>query len=1363
MPNHDPEVSVTFNPLPPLAERGGRHGAVADAIWREDEFRDWPPLEWPDEPVRPKEPSAGSKWLIRGLILGGIWALAAFFSWLLEPEIRGDAWLFWVVIAAFAYKSLWWLVEWMNYARPKVEPAKRPTRKWTVDVLTTACPGEPRCMILRTLLAMKAIRYPHTDWLCDEGDDPVLREACEALGIRHVTRAVKTDAKAGNINNALAQATGEIVVVLDPDHEPSPYLLDRLLGYFDEPHVGFVQSVQAYRNQADSMVADGAAKQTYLFYGPMMIGMHAYGTTQAIGANCVFRRSALDSIGGHAPGLAEDMHTTMRLYARGWQSVYVPEILTRGLVPSTLSAYCKQQVKWACGSMELLIKEMPRLWRGMTWPQRLHYTMAPLYFWRGLFGLIHILVPIVCLVLGTVPLRIDLREFLAMYLPVVLLGAVIRQRAQQWTIEKSEVGAHLLGGLLGAGCWWVFLRGVLCAVFHIRLPYIPTPKDSEAHDSWGLAMPNLIAAAASVGAVAYGLYRDWTPYSLMMAAFALWNAAQLTFVAALGQQRTLQRAAYFLSRRDWIAKLHTPLAKARFHIQCGLLRVMRERPLVVAFLVFVAALLFHLRPHSAAPHDPSVPTFKDTGGFYVGVRFREAERGKFPHDFDKTARALGVGMRVFPVTLRWAPEDAEPLPLALLREARLHGAVPLITWEPRAATFPKFRTDPKLGADKGVLSAVLAGAFDDFLIAFAEKLRDFGEPVLIRFAPDPDNPARPWSPENGTTAAQYTEAWEYVASVFNEVGASNVGWMWQPWKPGGMATHLPPVAHVDWIGLSMLNLGTMDGGTWREFADLYAPFRAKIQSLRLPVMLTGFGSTSSGGDRNAWLQRALAKISADCPEIRGLVVPEVSGGWFADDGAQTLRTLAGGLAGKVFRGAPASAFPRAPEIWAERPRTMARSSAIRGTPGNYTWLVDGQPFYVRGIAYNPGHDWRDGYIPLTRRELESDLARVHAMGANTVRRYGNNWYDRNVLRIADEAGLRVLMGFWFEQQVDYRANSAKLAAYERQIESTVLARRGEHSVIAWSLGNEVWGLLKHHYSQPYLTEVRHAHVDFVERLAHRIHELDPQRPVFTAHEHSSALAGTLHDFSVGAPSLDFTGINSYYEERISRLRDLTARFDPTRPYLISEFGPDGYWESSARRTDFGGLIEPTTAAKARSYERAWAVHTEPNRGANVGGVAYCWRDRFEATATWFGLTDMNGRPKPACLALEQLWTGRKSPQAPRVQGIAVPDSIVEPGESLLVRAAIEPPRGTKLTYRWRIASQDFDFKTGKVERGQGSRVAQLTMPKQPGMYRIYFTATDGHTVDEANFPVQVTGDPARPQGFVLDWSAIPFYRRIVGP
>lgn len=1346
--------SQSVGPLPrPSEKQNSRLGTH----WRDEEFRDWPPLEWPAEPIRPQAPTRKAVWQIRALVGIAAVALVIFFLWLLDVEKRGDSWLFWPLVATIAYRALWWIVEWINYARPKVEPFAAPERKWTVDVFTTACPGEPRGMILRTLLAMKAIRYPHTDYLCDEGNDSVLREACEALGIRHVTRVEKTHAKAGNINNALAQATGEIAVVLDPDHEPAPFLIDRVLGYFEDPTVGFVQSVQAYRNQRDSLVADGAAKQTYLFYGPVMIGMNAYGTTQAIGANCVFRRSALDSIGGHAAGLSEDMHTTMRLYSRGWRSVYVPEILTRGLVPSTLSAYCKQQVKWACGSIELLLQEYPKLFSGMTAWQQMHYLVAPLYFLRGLFGAISILVPIVCLLLGGIALRINLIEYLAAYLPVVVLAGVIRQRTQHWTIEKSDRGAHLMGGILGTGCWWVFLRGALCAVCRIRLPYIPTPKDNDAHDSWALAAPNLIAAAVSVGAAIYGLHRDWTPFSWMMAAFALCNAVQLAFVAALGQQRTLQRVAYFFSRRDWIGRLFSPLEKLRFRLHTGVLALMREHPAVVAIMVIVAAIAICLRPHDFVPADAHATRFKDTGGFYVGARFQAGSQGGFPATFEARARELGANFRLFPFTQQWGTDEEVPFPRDLMRDARLHGAVPLLTWEPTMAKFAKLNGKLGAGDDRHIFAAVLDGVFDEYLVGFAEKIRDFGEPVLIRFAPEPDNPARPWSRSGMKAGEEYSKAWDYIVAIFNNSGASNVGWVWQPASPDAFRTHFPNAASVDWIGLGMANHGTMDGGAWREFADLYRPFREKLEPLRLPVLLTEFGSTASGGDRQRWLRRAFSGIASDYPEIRGVILPAETG-WLSDMAPDTIRTLADGLAHPALRAVPPPPVIAAPpSLWAEQERPAVRSPAIRGSSGRYEFVVNGEPFYIRGVAYNPGHDWRDGFVPLTRRELEGDFDRVRATGANTIRRYGSNWYDRNILSVAAEKDLKVLFGFWFEHHVDYRSDAAKLSAYAEQVERTVIARRDEPAVIAWSLGNEVWGLLKHHYAQPYLTEVRHAHVDFVERLARRVHELDPTRPVFVANEHSPHLAGSIRDFARGAPSLDFTAVNSYYEARISQLADVVPRMDSTRPYLISEFGPDGYWETRpAQRTANGALIEPNSGEKAQSYASAWSVHTEAHRGANIGGVAYCWRDRYEATATWFGLTDSDGRLKPAGLALQQLWTGRPV-SGPRVLGLQGPDSPVTANSTITVHARVQSKPGQRLTYKWRLASEDFDFTVGKVDG------ARITVPRQPGKYRVYFSASDGVSTDDASFPIDVISDASTGAQVPAKLTSTSYRRWIVGP
>jgi cellulose synthase (UDP-forming) len=371
-----------------------------------------------DEIIRVKEPLPSELKTIRVLIGCGLLSMLIFINWFFNGDHIGYAPIFWLLTFALIFKLVKMLHEWYHYWKPSVPVMPQSTRKWTVDVLTTACPGEPREMIIRTLRAMTEIRYPHTNYLCDEGNDPILKEICESLGVIHVTRVEKKDAKAGNINNALRQATGEIAVVLDPDHVPIPEFLDRVLAYFEDETIGYVQCVQGYGNQEDSFIARGAAEQTYHFYGPMMMCMNSYGTVQAIGANCTFRRKALDSIGGHAPGLAEDMHTAMQLHAKGWKSIYVPEMLTRGLVPATLSAYYKQQLKWSRGTFELLFRTFPHLYKNFTWRQKIHYLCIPLYFLFGLVNLIDFLVPVLALGMAEVPWQLDLTRFAAYFVPL---------------------------------------------------------------------------------------------------------------------------------------------------------------------------------------------------------------------------------------------------------------------------------------------------------------------------------------------------------------------------------------------------------------------------------------------------------------------------------------------------------------------------------------------------------------------------------------------------------------------------------------------------------------------------------------------------------------------------------------------------------------------------------------------------------------------------------------------------------------------------------------------------------------------------------------------------------------------------------
>ncbi|WP_232064742.1 glycosyltransferase [Rhodocytophaga rosea] len=280
--------------------------------------------------IRAHRPKKGEMTTMRLLIACGLFFMCLFLWWFVTYVEVGHPVLYWLLTAGLAFKLLRMLHEWYHYVAISI-PKKPVTHKqWSVDILTTFCAGEPYDMMINTLEACQKITYPHTTYLCDESDDALLKQVCADLGVIHITRKNKIDAKAGNINNALKLATGEICVVLDPDHTPVPEFLDRVLPYFEDPQIGYVQVVQAYYNQLENnLVAKGAAQQTYSFYGPMMMCMNEYGTAQSIGANCTFRRAALDSIGGHAAGLSEDMHTAMRIHAKGWKSVYVPEILTR--------------------------------------------------------------------------------------------------------------------------------------------------------------------------------------------------------------------------------------------------------------------------------------------------------------------------------------------------------------------------------------------------------------------------------------------------------------------------------------------------------------------------------------------------------------------------------------------------------------------------------------------------------------------------------------------------------------------------------------------------------------------------------------------------------------------------------------------------------------------------------------------------------------------------------------------------------------------------------------------------------------------------------------------------------------------------
>ena len=417
-------------------------------------------------------------------------------------------------------------------ALPIVIQTKEP-----VDILTTAMPGEPFEMFDITLKAIAAITWPHTTYLLDGGNDAKLMALCKETGAAHVDcRGVK-GAKGGKINHCLATvAQSPFVLVLDPDHIPKPDFLDRVVPLLTaDKKLAFVQVVQAYYNFDKNVVAHAAAEQTFGFYGPLQIGLEGLGMPIAIGANCTFRRKALDSIGGHAVHLAEDACTSLRLHAAGWKSRYLPYRASEGLVPEDLNAFYKQQIKWARGLFDLFTGEFRRLFFKLNGWQRFYYFFAGTFYLTGAVTCLTLLLPPILLFFQIYAIEMPLSEFLIHARPYIGVSYLISVFIQRWYSDKREHGFPWRSMFLEKGTWHIYTLAFFYTLINKEVVWLPTSKagaagaTGAARTSPMLVAPHLVMIFLNIAGVVFALttYHRIDHGTVLMMFFAALNVLSL--------------------------------------------------------------------------------------------------------------------------------------------------------------------------------------------------------------------------------------------------------------------------------------------------------------------------------------------------------------------------------------------------------------------------------------------------------------------------------------------------------------------------------------------------------------------------------------------------------------------------------------------------------------------------------------------------------------------------------------------------------------------------------------------------------------------------------------------------------------------
>ncbi len=238
---------------------------------------------------------------------------------------------------------------------------------------------------------------------------------------------------------------------------------------------------------------------------------------------------AMDYLPISTISVTEDMSTAMRMHATGWRSVYHDEILAHGLAPEDLRSALQQRLRWAQGTIQVMLRENPLTLPGLSLGQRLAYFDTMWSYLSGVPTIIYLISPVLYLVFGLLPVNALSDEFfwrLAPYLIInQLLFAVISWGRPTWRGQQYSLALFPL---------WI--KAVTTAAANVwfgkKLGFIVTPKTRQAGRYFGLVRWQLlmmallaIAIVVGLGQLALGWRNDglpvlvnvfWAVYDLVM-------------------------------------------------------------------------------------------------------------------------------------------------------------------------------------------------------------------------------------------------------------------------------------------------------------------------------------------------------------------------------------------------------------------------------------------------------------------------------------------------------------------------------------------------------------------------------------------------------------------------------------------------------------------------------------------------------------------------------------------------------------------------------------------------------------------------------------------------------------------------------
>ena len=350
------------------------------------------------------------------------------------------------------------------------------------------------------------------------------------------------EAKAGNLNsvfdvvNAYAPRISFIETRDADDKVGDPSFLRQAIGQLmADPQLAFVQTIK----EAIVSPGDPFSNLEPLFYRRAMLVKNATNAVFPCGSGLVWRREALNDIGGFPTwNLVEDLQSGVEALRRGWRGIYLPLVGAVGqTAPEDIPNIVKQRGAWAVDTMRLTFwgnKQGLSLW------QQLQFSELGCFYLLSLAVLVFAIIPVFSLTFNIYPLIATHAAYAQHFWPYAA------------AIELLLIG--LSEGLPYEVLWrarqmWLGLAPVYARATVMALAYGPhrkpwyrvTRKEHVYHWYWREILPQIVLFLALIGASLYhiathSLLRDADLGSLFWAGFFILGLSRIIFNSWRGVQ-----------------------------------------------------------------------------------------------------------------------------------------------------------------------------------------------------------------------------------------------------------------------------------------------------------------------------------------------------------------------------------------------------------------------------------------------------------------------------------------------------------------------------------------------------------------------------------------------------------------------------------------------------------------------------------------------------------------------------------------------------------------------------------------------------------------------------------------------------------